>query len=385
LPWELQRERFLVPLGMQRNISVSLVQRRITLILNTITTILTRDNEARAKKTLVLFLMVGFLFLGATRVVSSQSPPPSGPVNVNVGQYINQDMSPEVQAAIRESLTNDTFSALTKKNIKPDLKAGLFNIPRAPTPNLMYAFLWAIWIGWIFSTVGAFGGIMAGVGHITIFGFGDYAQGFGSDHPLNKLITDSIRVSNQWLVGFGALVSSYNYYRLGRLVLPIALSLSIGAVSGSYLIPKLTAGLVTLKAYIGYFGLIVLFMGGYLYYQTTAKGRSVQQEALNAARAFERSQKVTTRGDTGKVSVKILSGSLGSISISLVLVLVGVLCGNVLKSVFWAASYLAYGFILIGLMSFLYLAPKEIRFTYDEVEFSFKTYIPVLVDSSSLP
>lgn len=27
-------------------------------------------------------------------------------------------------------------------------------------------FLWAIWVGWIFSTVGAFGGIMAGVGQI---------------------------------------------------------------------------------------------------------------------------------------------------------------------------------------------------------------------------
>ena len=45
-----------------------------------------------------------------------------------------------------------------------------------PVINLIIGLLWAIWVGWIFSTVGAFGGIMAGVGHITIFGLGDYAK-----------------------------------------------------------------------------------------------------------------------------------------------------------------------------------------------------------------
>jgi len=36
--------------------------------------------------------------------------------------------------------------------------------------------LWCIWVGWIFSTVGAFGGIMAGVGHISILGIGNWAS-----------------------------------------------------------------------------------------------------------------------------------------------------------------------------------------------------------------
>ena len=41
----------------------------------------------------------------------------------------------------------------------------------------------------IFSTVGAFGGIMAGVGHITIFGLGDYAKSFKSTNSImNNLL-----------------------------------------------------------------------------------------------------------------------------------------------------------------------------------------------------
>ena len=103
---------------------------------------------------------------------------------------------------------------------------------------LMFRLLWAIWVGWIFSTVGAFGGIMAGVGHITIFGLADYAKSFGKGSPMNKLVTDSIRVSNQWLVGMSGLISSTNYYRMGRLVAPLGLCLAIGGVGGSWLTPK---------------------------------------------------------------------------------------------------------------------------------------------------
>ncbi|MGD9211930.1 MAG: sulfite exporter TauE/SafE family protein, partial [Desulfobacteraceae bacterium] len=121
--------------------------------------------------------------------------------------------------------------------LDPKAEPGFLGIPGGPTPNLVIGFLWAVWVGWIFSTVGAFGGIMAGVGHITIFGLGDYAKGFGKGAPLNKLVTDSIRVSNQWLVGLSALISSTNYYRMGRLVAPLGICLAIGGVAGSWLIP----------------------------------------------------------------------------------------------------------------------------------------------------
>ena len=147
-------------------------------------------------------------------------------------------------------------AALAKlKNPKSDKPGylGLLGAPLSGSIIYLWGFLWAIWVGWIFSTVGAFGGIMAGVGHITIFGLGDYAKSFGKGMPINKLLTDTTRVSNQWLVGLAALISATNYYKLGRLVLPLGVCLGIGSVAASYSIPVLTAGQISFKAYMGYF------------------------------------------------------------------------------------------------------------------------------------
>lgn len=198
--------------------------------------------------------------------------------------------------------------------INKDLAQGFLGIPGGPSINLIIGFVWAIWVGWIFSTVGAFGGIMAGVGHITIYGFGDYAGTFKKSSPvLNKLITDSIRVSNQWLVGTSGAISSFNYYRMGRLVLPLALCLAIGSIAGSYLVPWLSAGKISLKSYIGYFGLFVLFLGCYLLYETTPRGQAGKKQAKAAAKAFEASIKEEKEGgqtDTSSKGVKIVSFSL---------------------------------------------------------------------------
>ena len=172
--------------------------------------------------------------------------------------------------------------------INPQANPGFMNIPGAPSPSLLVGFLWAIWVGWIFSTVGAFGGIMAGVGHITVFGLADYGKAFKKTSPtLNKLITDSIRVSNQFLVGLSAAVSSFNYYKMGRLVLPLGICLAIGSVLGSYLVPVITAGKISMKGYLGYFGLVVFIIGGFLFYDTTPKGQAGKKEAKAAAKAFE--------------------------------------------------------------------------------------------------
>ncbi|UCH44361.1 MAG: sulfite exporter TauE/SafE family protein [Nitrospiraceae bacterium] len=172
--------------------------------------------------------------------------------------------------------------------INPQAQAGFLGIPGAPDVNLLWAFLWAVWVGWIFSTVGAFGGIMAGVGHITIFGLGDYARSFKDTNPaLNKVLTDSIRVSNQWMVSLSALISSINYYKMGRLVLPLGIALALGSVTGSILVPVITAGKIQLSSYIGYFGLCVFVIGGFLFYETTSRGQSQKKSAKAAAKAFE--------------------------------------------------------------------------------------------------
>ena len=175
-----------------------------------------------------------------------------------------------------------------KGQINPEAAPGFLGIPGAPAPSLLVGLLWAIWVGWIFSTVGAFGGVMAGVGHITIFGLANYGKAFKTTAPaLNKLITDSIRVSNQYLVGLGAALNSFSYYKMGRLVLPLGLCLGIGAVLGSYLVPVITAGKISLSAYLGYFGLVVFVIGGFLFYETTSKGQAGKKEAKAAAKAFE--------------------------------------------------------------------------------------------------
>jgi hypothetical protein len=174
-------------------------------------------------------------------------------------------------------------------HIDANAEPGYLDIPGAPVPFVLWGLLWAIWVGWIFSSVGAFGGIMAGVGHITIFGLGDYAKTFKKTSPvMNKLLTDSIRVSNQFLVGLSALISVTNYYRMGRLVLPLGICLAIGSVTGSILIPVITAGKIDLSTYIGYFGLCVFVIGGFLFYETTERGQRGKKEAKAAAAAFEK-------------------------------------------------------------------------------------------------
>jgi uncharacterized membrane protein YfcA len=172
--------------------------------------------------------------------------------------------------------------------IHPDAPKGFMGIPGAPHSFWLYYILWGIWVGWIFSSVGAFGGIMAGVGHITVFGLADYGKTFKKTSPmLNKLLTDSIRVSNQYLVGLSAFISSLTYYRMGRLVLPLGLCLAGGGILGAYLIPVLTAGKINLSMYIGYFGLVVFAVAFVLFYETTPAGQAKKKAAKAAAKAFE--------------------------------------------------------------------------------------------------
>ncbi|RJR33217.1 MAG: sulfite exporter TauE/SafE family protein [Deltaproteobacteria bacterium] len=188
-----------------------------------------------------------------------------------------------------------------KGQIDPAAPKGFMGIPGAPKPFWFFGILWGIWVGWIFSTVGAFGGIMAGVGHISVFGLANYATSFRQTSPvMNKLITDSIRTSNQYLVGLSALMSSVTYYRMGRLVLPLGLALAIGGIAGAYLIPALTAGKISLKSYVGYFGLIVFVIGAFLFYDTTPKGQEKKKKAKAAAQAFQESLKKKVSKEGGE-------------------------------------------------------------------------------------
>jgi len=223
--------------------------------------------------------------------------------------------------ALADKLADAIASAPTGTGpgqIDPAAPKGFLGIPGAPQVNLILAFCWAVWVGWIFSTVGAFGGVMAGVGHITVYGLGNYAKSFKSTAPsLNKFITDSIRVSNQCLVGLSALISSFNYWKMGRLVLPLAVSLGAGSIFGSWLSVTLSQGKVSFSAYQGYFGLFVLLLGVYLFWGTTAAAQASKKKAKEAAKAFEETVKRQKSGeqiDTKALGVHVTGISLTRVS-----------------------------------------------------------------------
>ena len=196
-----------------------------------------------------------------------------------------------------------------KGQIDPAAPRGAFGIPGAPRVNYILALLWATWVGWIFSTVGAFGGIMAGVGHMTIYGLGDYAKTFRQTAPgLNKTLTDSIRTSNQFLVGLSSIISVINYLKARRISWPLGLALGAGSIVGAYLAASISGGKVSFSQYQGWFGIFVLVVGIVLLYETTPKGQAGKKAAKAAAQAFEKS--VRERTESASQGVKLVKWGL---------------------------------------------------------------------------
>jgi hypothetical protein len=192
-----------------------------------------------------------------------------------------------------------------KGQIDVSAPKGAFGIPGAPDISYLLAIIWAVWVGWIFSTVGAFGGIMAGVGHITVYGLGEYARTFRTTSPaLNKTLTDSIRTSNQFLVGLSALISTINYLKSKRLAWPLGIALALGSIAGAVFIPMLTGGRISFRQYQGWFGVFVFVVGAVLVYELTPQGQKGKKSARAAAKAFEASVKekkdISTQGVTLK-------------------------------------------------------------------------------------
>ncbi len=221
----------------------------------------------------------------------------------------------ETGAVTLEEAIAQAAKGTEKGYINPDGEKGYLNIPGGPKLNPYIGLLWAIWVGWIFSTVGAFGGIMAGVGHMTIYGLGTYAKSFKTTAPaLNKFITDSIRVSNQWLVGLSALVSSFNYHRQKRLVPALGVFLGLGALFATLLVVFTTAGKIKFSQYQGWFGLCVFVIGGFMIYEMTPKGQASKKSAQAAAKAFEQTMK--SKGKIEDQGVETLKWSLAKIEIS---------------------------------------------------------------------
>jgi uncharacterized membrane protein YfcA len=193
-----------------------------------------------------------------------------------------------------------------KGQIDPSAPRGVFGIPGAPQISWILLFLWATWVGWIFSTVGAFGGIMAGVGHMTVYGLGDYVRTFKDSAPgFNRTLTDSIRTSNQFLVGLSSILSVVNYLKSKRMSWPLGLALGVGSIVGAYLAASLTGGKVSFSQYQGWFGVFVLVVGFVLTYELTPMGQAGKKAAKTAALNFEKT--VREKKDIASAGVTLKS------------------------------------------------------------------------------
>lgn len=162
------------------------------------------------------------------------------------------------------------------------------------TINPIIYLLWMIWVGWIFSSVGAFGGIMAGVGHISIMGLGKWADAMkgknveiGGYTDAGNYITDNIRFSSTLITFVNSLSSTINWQTQKRLVWPAGIALGIGGVLGAQVAVFGTGGKLGVDLYKGIFGVCTWAVSFYMFYQLTPQVKSKKSAGQEAARRFK--------------------------------------------------------------------------------------------------
>ncbi|NPA32358.1 MAG: sulfite exporter TauE/SafE family protein [Aquificae bacterium] len=128
----------------------------------------------------------------------------------------------------------------------------------------IFGFLWGVVVGAVFSTVGAAGGLLAGFGHITLFGIGS---------------ANSVKVMNQFLVLVSTLVSVPNYWRHGRLIVILGILLGTGSVLGALIGSTLSYKYLTeMSKYKFFFGLFTLLVAFRILYEVLYKERERVKE-----------------------------------------------------------------------------------------------------------
>ncbi len=141
------------------------------------------------------------------------------------------------------------------------------------TVNPLIVILWMLFVGFVFSTIGAAGGILAGVGHISIFGI----KRANTIKPMNQVVT---------LVS--PVISTPLYLRERRLVVPAAIALGLGGIAGALIGSWLSHSyLPDLKTYKPFFGVITFVIAARMWYELTPRFRNRQKAVKDATRAFE--------------------------------------------------------------------------------------------------
>lgn len=154
------------------------------------------------------------------------------------------------------------------------------------TVNPIVLILWSLFVGYVFSTVGAAGGILAGVGHITIFGIKN---------------ANMVKPMNQVLTLISPMISAPLYFRERRLVVPAAIALGLGGIAGALIGSYLSATyLPDMKTYKPFFGIITLFIAIKIWTEMLPGAQEKQKSVKKANKAFE--EKVKELKAAGKMN-----------------------------------------------------------------------------------
>ncbi|MBI3716944.1 MAG: sulfite exporter TauE/SafE family protein [Betaproteobacteria bacterium] len=134
-------------------------------------------------------------------------------------------------------------------------------------------FGWAIFTGVVFSLVGAAGGILAVVGHISVLGLAD---------------ANMVKTMSQVVTIVTPLCSVPLYHRQRRVVFFLGLLFGVGGIAGALIGSWASARyLLDLHAYRQMFGLLTLAIAGRLLYELTPRYRASQRVLGRSVAAFE--------------------------------------------------------------------------------------------------
>ncbi|AEE14568.1 protein of unknown function DUF81 [Thermodesulfobium narugense DSM 14796] len=156
-------------------------------------------------------------------------------------------------------------------------------------------FLWSIWNGWIMATVGAFGGIMAGFGHISVLGLGAKASSLkgikatvnGKEVDSGKYLSDNIRLSNSLITSVNSTMGTIQWFLNKRLIWTAGLAMGIGSVLGAQAGVWLTGGKLNMSSVIGIFGCLTLLVSIFMFYQVTPFAAKAKSKGKDAAKRFQ--------------------------------------------------------------------------------------------------
>lgn len=156
-----------------------------------------------------------------------------------------------------------------------------FEVAGVTTPTVV-PFLWYMFVGFIFTTIGAAGGNLAAVGHISVLGM----QNANIIKPMSQITT---------------LVTPFfsvpTYLRQRRLVVQLGVLLGVGSIigstSGAWVSTNYLSDLATYKPVLG---IIVLFVGFRAIYETSRRYRRHKQAMAESSARFERAAREAREG-----------------------------------------------------------------------------------------